>query len=464
MAQLLGRDRNVTAIQRLVDFAVAPGPALPARVRPRAMRLLLDGMAVTLAGHREEGPQALERALWPTADDASVRVPWSDKRFRAEDACLLVGMSAHVLDYDDVSMVAVCHPSVPILSALYVLAQQVPVTGAQFIDALAIGTEVLIRSGEAMGFRHYELGFHATATLGTLGAAAASARLLGLSSSQTRHALAIAASMSGGLRKNFGSMVKSLHVGLAASSGLRAARLAQAGVEGAEEALDERGWLYAFSGGETDQWPELVRLGQPFALDQPGFEQKRYPCCYLMHKIIQATLDLRKEHGLSLDGFEHAEVLMSRGGTTPLIHPLPANGLHAKFSGPYAVVGPLLDGRMSLASFEDQAVLRPEVQAALRRVNVSETDGTATRGSDVGSGPVTVSLVFANGKRHERAIVASPGSPEDPLTDDDLLDKWRDCVGRGIPGLRPRRIDELFESGLRFDEQADAATWLLALC
>jgi 2-methylcitrate dehydratase PrpD len=453
----------MTAIEQLVDFSLAPGPVLPSRLRPRVNRLLLDSMAVMLAGYREGGPQALQRALMPTVDDVGVRLPWNDNRFRPDDACLLIGMSAHVLDYDDVSMVAVCHPSVPIFSALYVLAQQVQVTGEQFVEALALGTEVLIRSGHAMGFRHYELGFHATGTLGTLGVAAASARLLGLTASQTQHALAIAASMSGGLRKNFGSMVKSLHVGLAASSGLRAARMAEAGVQGAEEPIEGLGWLHALSGGETDRWPQHVALGQPFALDRPGFEQKRYPCCYLMHKIIQATLDLRKENGLSLEGFEHADILMPCGGTAPLIHPLPTNGLHAKFSGPYAVIGSLLDGRMNLASFEDRAVLRPQVQTALRRVRIREAEGSATQGSDVGGGPVTVALVFKDGTRYERTVVASPGSPEDPLSDDDLREKWRDCVARGIPGMGPLRIEELFESGLKFDQQPDAATWLLAL-
>lgn len=447
----------------LADFVVSPESALPSRMRPRALRVLLDSMAVMLAGYREPGPQAVERALHSSGDEIAARIPWSEKRYRADDACLLLGTAAHALDYDDVSMVSVCHPSVPVLSALYVLSQQVRATGAAFVDALAIGTEVLVRSGEVMGFRHYELGFHATATLGPLGAAAACARLLGLSFDKANQALSIAASMSGGLQKNFGSMVKPLHVGLAASSGLRAARLAEAGVVGAADAFAGRGWLHAFSGGNTEQWPDGFRLGSPFVLDKPGFEQKRYPCCYLMHKIIQATLELREEHGLTLEGLERADVLMGHGGTAPLIHPMPSDGLAAKFSGPYAVVGALADGRVSLASFEDDAVLRPAIQAALSKVFVQESDSVAAQGSDVGNAPVSVTLTYKGGRRFIRTVFASPGSPDDPLTDRDLLEKWRDCVGRGFPSLSRGRVDDLFESGLKFDKEADASAWLMSL-
>ncbi|MCE9661026.1 MAG: MmgE/PrpD family protein [Burkholderiales bacterium] len=450
----------MTTTRYLADFASSRETALPAGVRRRAVRVLLDTLAVTLAGYREDAAQAVARALQPSQDSCSVSLPWTPERYRPDDACLLLGTAAHVLDYDDVSMIAVCHPSVPIFTALYVLAQQTALTGAQFIDAFAIGTEILIRSGEAMGFRHYDLGFHATATLGTLGATAACARTLNLSPVQTNHALAIAASMSSGVRENFGTMVKSLHVGIAAGSGLRAARLAQAGVEGADDVLNGRGWLHAFSGGQSEQWPKAVVLGTPYALDQPGFEQKRYPCCYMMHKMIQATLDLRLKHGLSLDGLEQALVVTPRGGTAALNHPWPTEGLAAKFSGPYAVVGSLADGRMTLASFEDEAIQRPAVQAALRRVDVREADGVALQGSDVGSAPVSVTLIYANGRRFERTITASPGSAADPLTDGDLLAKWRDCVGRGLPDMAAERIEPLFHAGMNLDDQPDAGAWL----
>lgn len=386
---------------------------------------------------------------------------WTGRPLRSDDAALLIGMASHALDYDDVSMLTVCHPSAPVLSALLCAARGRVVSGTAFLDAFAIGTEVTIRLGEAMGFRHYAIGFHATPTLGTVGAAAACARLMGLDETQTTNALAIAASMAGGLRKNFGSMVKSLHVGLAASNGLRAAQMAAAGIEGAEEIFDGEGFISAFSGAETDRWPSGLALGDPdFALLQPGFEQKRYPCCYMLHKIIEGTLALRQAGALTLADVVRAHVEMPVGGTKPLIHPVPRTGLNALFSAPYAVIAALADGRIDLASFTDAAVLRPEVQARLGDVNVVERGTAYTHGRDIGAAPVTVTLELRSGERVTRTVVASPGSPEDPLTEEQLLTKWLDCLKRGRPDILGEVARALFRRGRELSGLSDIADWI----
>lgn len=286
-----------------------PDRLMKPAVHLEAQRAILDTLAVTMAGGSDDAVHRLEASLdamdTGPAWTAAFRSPWTGRHYASFDAALLLGMASHMYDYDDVSMLAVCHPSAPILSALLAaesgLARTGGTSGLDFVTAFCVGTEVLIRLGQAMGFRHYELGFHATATLGAVGAASAVARLVRLDAARTRHALAIAASMASGLRKNFGSMVKPLHVGLAASSGLRAVRMAQAGIEGAAEVFEAGGYLRAFSGGETDRFPiGKLLFGQPFALAQPGFEQKRYPCCYMMHKMIEATLLLQQGSGCTL--------------------------------------------------------------------------------------------------------------------------------------------------------------------
>src|SRR3546814_8036603 len=116
-------------------------------------------------------------------------MPWSSHRYREDDACLISGMSSHILDYDDVSMLAVCHPSVPVLTALLALLEETGASGADLLDAYIVGTEILISSGQAMGFRHYELGFNANSKLGVLGAAAACYIMLGLEQRRTGNAL-----------------------------------------------------------------------------------------------------------------------------------------------------------------------------------------------------------------------------------------------------------------------------------
>lgn len=447
--------------QRLAEFIHQPGPGLrSAAVRQRAARCMLDTLAVTVAGYREAPVQALKRALPLDASQGSAPVPWGTARYREDDACVMVGTAAHALDYDDVSMQAICHPSAPVLAALWVLLEQTQASGEQLLDAYAVGTEVLIRSGQAMGFRHYDLGFHATATLGTLGAAAACSHLLGLEPARISHALAIAASMSAGIRKNFGSMVKPLHVGLAAANGLRAVRYAAAGLQGSAEPLEDHGWLRVFSGAECNAWPQSLGLGQPFAIEAPGFEQKRYPCCYMMHKIVSATLSLRQRYGLSLNGLSSARVEMGGGASAPLIYSHPVTGLQAKFSGPYAVVGTLHDGCMNLSSFDDKSVLRPAVQSALSIVTVEEKAALPVRGDDVGKAAVTVTLDYESGRRYVEAVSVMPGSREDPLTDEDLLEKWRDCLGWSLEELKAMEVDELFRDGLEMYRQPSAHLWM----
>jgi len=436
---------------------------LSAHARHHATRAVLDTYAVTVAGAVEAGVRQLAQAL-PALPEAGANATVGGRSYRADDAALLIGTASHVLDYDDVSMICVCHPSAPVLSAMTAAVAfgvvDKPVSGLAFLTALCVGTEVMIRTGQTMGFRHYELGFHPTSTMGVLGATAAVARLGGLNTTQTAHALSIAASMASGLRTNFGTMVKSLHVGLAAANALRAVQLARAGMDGASDVFAQRGLLFGFSGAETDAWPDEVRLGQPFVIEEPGFEQKRYPCCYMLHKIIEASVALQREHDLKLEQLDTALVSLPVGGTRPLNHPYPLTGLHGKFSAPYAVLASVADGRVNLSSFLDESVLRTEIQAKLRDVEVIEEGTASNAGSDLGNGPVTVSLNLRDGRTLSRTVTLAPGSPADPITAEQLRGKWIDCFGHGKPQLGDARAAALFEQGEQMDQMASVQSWL----
>lgn len=453
-------DRDTALTRRLVAFIRRA--EIDDAVRRRAVAAIVDTLAVTVAGSAEPAVRRFAATLDPR-QDGEIASLWGTGAYRADDAALLFGMASHILDYDDVSMLSVCHPTAPVLSAALCARPWSDLSGGDLADAVAIGTEVMIRLGQAMGFRHYALGFHATATLGTIGAAAAAARLMRLDDATTAHALAIAASLASGLRRNFGSMVKSLHVGIAASNGLKAARWAAAGIEGAAEAFEQDGFLKAFSGGEAEGWPADLALGAPFVLSEPGFEQKRYPCCYMLHKMIEATLGLVREARIGLADVVSARVDMPAGGTKPLIHPFPRSGLNALFSAPYAVTASLADGRIDLKSFTDAAVLRPEIQSRLRDVVVVEAAGTSLQGGDVGSAPVTVTLTLRDGTRRQKTILASPGSMQDPLTAEQLGAKWTDCLQRKAPGLDRSVAARLFEQGSDLAALPRAGDWLSAL-
>jgi 2-methylcitrate dehydratase PrpD len=431
---------------------------VPEEARLEAVRCVVDTMAVMLPGGADPSVRMLEGALSPSA--GGVPSFWTGARYSSADAATLYGMAAHMLDYDDVCMLTICHPSAPVLSALLAAQPWDTIDTRAFLDAFVIGTEVGIRLGETMGFEHYRLGFHATSTLGTVGAAAACARLLQLTPAQTINALSIAGSMSSGLRKNFGSMVKPLHVGIAAANGLRAARFARAGMEGASGVFEDGGFLGAFSGGQTERWPNVEDLGRPFAIVSPGFERKRYPCCYMLHKMLDATIMLAREHDVDLQHVTGVCVDMPPGGSKPLIHDFPHNGLEARFSAPYAVLCGILDQRMDLGLLGDAAVLRPHVQSRLHLVRVVERDEPPLDGGDIEKAPVTVSLGMDDGRELTCTKHVTPGSPDDPLTDSDLIGKWKDCVGllRGGSFMEstPRQL-------LEMGDRADLGAWLVNL-
>jgi 2-methylcitrate dehydratase PrpD len=416
-----------------------PGPG----ARATAWTAILDTLAVMLAGSVEEAAvtigttfePVLARAGFPSFDPAV--------RLRGEDAALLYGTAAHALDYDDVSMLAICHPSAPVLAALLAAEDWANVSGAQLAEAHAIGTEVMVRMGQAIGFAHYELGFHATATMGVFGATAAVARLRGLNAAQTANALAVAASLASGISFNFGSMMKPVHVGIAAANGLRAAAWSSSGVEASRgDLFGPRGVFGALSGGRQVNWPEDVALGQPFAIEAPGFELKRYPCCYMLHRVISLGRHV-SDAGLKLSAIASLRVEMPRGGTRPLIHPFPASGKQAMFSGPYTLLAAIADGDISFASFEDQALARPEIRSRLADVKIEEVAGPALTPEQIGAAPVRLGLGLNDGSTLRFECLASPGSPADPLVPGEQEAKWIDCLRRANPALLPGAAAEL---------------------
>ncbi|EZP79335.1 MmgE/PrpD family protein [Novosphingobium resinovorum] len=445
------------AVRQAVDEATCAASA----------RAILDTLAVIAAGHREDPVTRVASALrYANGGDAMPSLG-GEGAYRQEDAALVYGTASHALDYDDVCMLAICHPSAPVVAALLAAAPWDDLTGPALCEAHAIGTEVMIRIGQAVGFRHYELGFHSTATMGVFGATAAVARLRGLDTETTATALAIAASLSSGLRLNFGTMVKPLHVGIAAANALRAVAWASADVEASHGDLFAAGGvLEAFSGGTQRTWPESLSLGAPFAIARPGFEQKRYPCCYMLHKIIALGIEASTA-GLRLGDVARLRIEMPRGGTRPLIYPRPVSGREAMFSAPYTLLVALNEGNVGFASFTDDAVARQHIRSRFEDVTVEEVGDDLRTAAQVGEAPVCLELQLKDGsvRRFERH--AAPGSPGDPLSSTELRAKWVDCLARARAVAETGGTDQaaaaLYDEGLDRLRAGNLAPWLNAV-
>ena len=397
-----------------------------AKIQPEALqharRALVDTLACIIGGSNQACTLAAAAAA-PGEGTA--------------DLALMLGTASHALDYDDVCMLATCHPSAPVISALLALLPEcdADTSLAHLLSAHLVGTEVMLRLGEWLGFGHYELGFHATGTLGTIGATAAAAYLMRLPLSKARAAIGIAASSASGLRANFGTDTKPLHVGFAASAAVRAVALAKAGatsnVTGAIA-----GFAKAYSG---DSPLTLAAFGTntPWAVLKPGFEIKRFPSCYLTHRMMAGVLQLRAgQVDARRNPSPKIDIEFPAGGTIPLQHPDPVTGLQAKFSAPYCAASAWVQGSVGLAQFTDDAIQHSDVQQAMGNIHVHER---APAGEALDTAPVRVSIEGVG----SILVDWAPGSLQDPPSDDELIAKWRDCEhfsGVDIPNEAPEQL------------------------
>ncbi|MDQ6640317.1 MAG: MmgE/PrpD family protein [Pseudomonadota bacterium] len=389
---------------------------------------VLDTIGVTLAGSREPAVHRAAAAL-DLADGPALRLG-TRRRIGALDAALLNGTASHALDFDDCNNTMGGHPSAPVLSALLPLADQLASTGEDFLVAYVAGFELECKLGLAINFHHYTKGWHPTATLGTFGAAAACARLMTLDAAQTATALALAASFASGIKANFGTMAKPLHVGHAARNGLLAARLARAGMTASSERAfeHEHGFLDVFNGpGTYDVARALAAWAEPMDIVDPGIAIKQYPCCGSTHPAIDAMLGLVREHGLRADEVATVEAWVHRRRLQHTDRPSPRSALDAKFSLQYVLARALADGCVALHHFENEAHADARVHALLPRIRVTPYDETRFAPANHFGGAVRLTLV--DGRVLEASVEQALGrTSANPLPVKQLRDKFRLCA------------------------------------
>ena len=334
-----------------------------------------DCFGVMIAGAREPVVSLVDRELTAAdgADQASL-IP-SLARRNVADAALVNGVAAHVLDYDDVTLDG--HPSAVLVPAILAQAEALQSSGSELLTAYVAGYEVwaelLVREPVPL----HRKGWHPTAVRGTVAAAAACARLRRLGSDETAMALAIAGSMAGGLVANFGTLTKCFQVGRAAQSGVIAARLAQAGLTGAADALEHRsGFLAAFSpGGQPDLARSLDGSRKEWHLERQGLNLKRYPICYATHRAIDAAVELATRHDLHHSRVERISVCTGEMQMLMLRNERPKTAFEAKFSMQFAMASSLVARNVGLSQLNDEFVRSPEVQALIPRVVTMTTVG-----------------------------------------------------------------------------------------
>jgi 2-methylcitrate dehydratase PrpD len=337
--------------------------ALPKPAVEMGRLAMLDWWGVTVGGVDEPVACLLREAAPEAEGPASVL--GTDLTVSPVTAALWNGTASHALDYDDTVLALPGHVTAPLLPGLVALAETRGLSGRDVLAAFVLGVEVMCRVSRALAPGHYRAGWHATATLGRLGGAAACARLLGLDAEGIDRAVGLAAAQLGGIHESFGTMGKPFQVGRAAADGLLAAMLAARGMTGPAGILDRPAWARRLSPDWTP--PRLSEgLGRDWAVNEVFF--KRFPCCFATHAALTALLDL----GLRLDPAQIESVDLDVCRTTLLVadQRQPDTGLGGKFSITYCAASALLRGHVREEHFSADAVREPSVRALAARVRL----------------------------------------------------------------------------------------------
>jgi 2-methylcitrate dehydratase PrpD len=417
----------MTATGRLADFALTTSLRdCPDAVLAQTRRAALDTIGVMLAGAAEPVARAVRAVARADGSVPLCTVLGTPLRASAAWAALANGAAGHAHDFDDTNFALMGHPSVPLLAAALASAEAETADGAAVALAYVVGFEIDATLGLAVNPAHYTRGWHATSSIGTVGCAAAAARLLGLDRVQTRHALGIAASLASGLKENFGSMTKPFHAGHAAQNGVRAAQLAREGMTASDTALEGRqGYLAAFSGATLDA-AALDGLGRRWELVGSGIAVKPYPSCALTHSAIDALVELRTRHRIEPATVAAVEVGVNAVVPDVLRHARPQNGLERKFSMEYCAAAALARGPLGLADFEDGPIPDAATRQLMDRVHMA-IDPTLPRELEQQAW-TRVTVRLTDGTAFEEKPRGASGHPTAPLSDAELRAKFLACA------------------------------------
>ena len=441
-------DSSVAPTDRIVSFVAGfDAGNLSERARSVVLTGFFDCLGVALAGAAQ--PAGRAAAAFARDEGTGSTSVWG-RDFTAAPAlaALINGTAAHALDYDDVNWALLGHPSVSLVPTTLAIGEALGASGEQLIEAYACGFEVVTALGRVcMPGLSFLGGWHATGALGTIGATAAAARLRGLDAERTRHAIGIATSEASGLVRNFGTMTKPLHAGLAAQAAVQASGLAAAGFTADPHSLEGKHGFFACFGARSDIDSSMLdQLGTIWELEQTGLVTKPYPCGVAGHPAIDAALDLRARPGVAerLSHVRRISVGVTSYTLDKMRYGWPENELQAKFCIPYQVGRALVDGPPTLAHFTAEAIdadERVRTLAAVTDLYIDEDIEQKWR-RDGGSRPCRVTIEFDDGAVEQCRVDISKGNPDNPLTRDQLRAKFRDAAALSVPA---GRIDTLVE-------------------
>jgi 2-methylcitrate dehydratase PrpD len=426
---------------------------IPADVMHLGKRSILDGIGLALAGSVAESGHIVRKhlkSLGCQSQRGGCTLIGSNLKMPARFAAFANGVAIHADDYDDTQLAVakdrvyglLTHPTAPALPPVLAIGERDGRSGRDVLTAYQIAVEVETKLSEAMNPRHYQDGFHSTATVGTIAAGAGAAQLLGFNLEQTRRTLSIAASQAAGLRENFGTMMKPFHAGRACESGVVAAEFARLGFTATPIILEAGRGFFKAAGGGYDAASIEGKLGNPWSFAFPGVSIKPHPSGSLTHPGMGLMLDLITRNDIKPADVKKVSVGVNRQNVNALIHNRPTNELQAKFSMQFCMAILLLRRKAGLAEFTDDVVNRPDVKAMIEKIDYRVHPVAEVAGYEKMTTIIDIEL--NDGRTINGSADFGKGSPTNPMTDEELANKFRECAEWGkLPGAKAEKIVDL---------------------
>ena len=421
-----------------------------------AYRQMIDTMAAMVPGSVAPVTLNIRRQLeeWGRGD---ITVVGSSQGLTLPWAAMVNATAAHALDFDDNFDPAKCHFSCVAWPAILAVAEDLGSSGRECMDAYLAAIQIVGRIGQAVNPPHRKRGWHATSTIGVLGAACAVARLLKLDPEQTAMALSLATSLSGGFMSQFGTMAKPLHAGNAARGGIQSAYFARAGVTAGWHTLDgPTGMNTLMVGPDREELRAAIRepehgqtltfetenIGEPLLIVEHRFRVKRFPTCGSAHRSLDAMEDLIKEHGFSAGDVERVEVHAPAMHLKNLMYQRPDTGLEGKFSVEYPLACLLINGNCTLADFTDDALQRPAHRAMMARIHRHSIDRPETEVN------TTIAVTLRDGRQVKQSVFMPRGSKAAPYPTSQYWEKFDQCTLFVMPEVQQKKLRTTLENFL----------------
>lgn len=413
-----------------------------------ARRSLIDTVACMVPGAADSAPAK----LWPVVQSwgsGEARATARSETLSAPAAALFNGTCAHALDFDDNFDPAKAHASAVLIPALLALADAEDVSIGDVLDGYIVGLQIMGLVGQAVNPFHRSRGWHATGTMGAIGAAAGCARLLRLDTDAAAHAISLSTSLAGGFMSQFGSDTKPIHAGLAASGGVQAALMARAGITAGTDTLEGPTGLRTLMVGQDvedlatsmegkAEHGQTMRfdagnVGDPLHITEHGLKIKRFPNCGSLHRALDGLLALMEEHSITADAVETVLVRAPAAHLRNLMHEDPQTPAEAKFSLEYSLAAALHSGDVGLGNYETDALHRQEVRALMPLITKEFVEKLESEF------PTEVHITLKDGRAVQTALSMPVGSKAHPMSDAQLWQKLETCLA-SAPGFAPANL------------------------